>query len=63
MTALSALFYILAYLSAMVDGVRKPRGLMTEASGGRVGVKRFIREHPWIVGGAVCGVIATVLAA
>jgi hypothetical protein len=63
MSVLSALFYILAYLSAVVDGVRRPTGLYPEANTGRLGVRRFARAHPWIVVGAVCGVVGTVLAA
>jgi hypothetical protein len=62
MKAISMLLYIMAYLLAVVDGVLQDKGLYPSSSG-RTGFKLFLREHPWIVAGAVCGVIATVLAA
>jgi hypothetical protein len=54
--------FIAAYLSAVVDGARQPRGLFPESSGGRFGVRRYAREHPWIIVGALLGVAGTVLA-
>jgi hypothetical protein len=37
--------------------------LFPESSGGRIGVIRYGREHPWIIVGALLGVAGTVLAA
>lgn len=54
--------FIFAYLSAVVDGIVQDKGTYPE-SGGRTGVKRFAKEHPLIVVGALAGILATVLAA
>jgi hypothetical protein len=53
--------YVLAYLSAVIDGTRQRTGNFPEAATGPVGFRRYSREHPWVVGGAVCGVAGTVL--
>ncbi len=63
MNGLSIGCFIAAYLSAVVDGARQPRGLFPESSGGRIGVRRYAGEHPWIIVGALLGVAGTVLAA
>jgi hypothetical protein len=60
--ALAAGLYVLAYLSAVVDGSRQPTGLYPEDDTGPVGVRRYASEHPWIVFGAFAGVAATVVA-
>ena len=55
--------YIAAYLSAVVDGTMEGTGLYPEGDTGRRGVRRYVREHPWITAGGVCGVLATILVA
>jgi hypothetical protein len=50
----------LAYVLAVVDGVMQDKGLYPSA-GGRTGVRRYARSHPWIVAGAVCGVAGTLV--
>lgn len=62
MDALAAGLYILAYLSAVVDGTRQGTGLYPEGDTGRVGLRRYSSEHPWIVFGALAGVAATIIA-
>jgi hypothetical protein len=56
----SAGLYVLAYLSAVADGMVRDKGLYP-SSPGRTGFRLFCRTHPWIVAGAVCGVAATVV--
>lgn len=62
MTPLSVFFYILAYLLAVVDGALQDTALYPSGPG-RIGFCRYIRKHPWIAAGAVCGVVGTILAA
>jgi hypothetical protein len=51
---------LLAYLLAVVDGVMQDKGLYGSPPG-RTGIRRFTRQHPWIVAGAACGVAGTVV--
>jgi hypothetical protein len=60
--ALAAGLYILAYISAVVDGTRQGTGLYPESDTGRVGLWRYASEHPWIVFGALAGVAGTTVA-
>jgi hypothetical protein len=60
--AIAAGLYVFAYLSAVVDGTRQGTGLYPEADTGRVGLRRYVAEHPWIAVGAIAGVAATVIA-
>jgi hypothetical protein len=60
MSTLSAMFYVLAYLLAVVDGTVQDKGLYPSAPG-RTGFKLYSRKHPWIVAGAVSGVLGTVV--
>jgi hypothetical protein len=62
MHALGVLFFILSYLLAVVDGALQDKGLYPSGPG-RTGLRRYARKHPWIVAGAVCGVIGVVLSA
>lgn len=62
MNALAAGLYVLAYLSAVVDGTRQGTGLYPEDDTGRVGLRRYVYEHPWIVVGALAGVVGTIIA-
>ncbi len=62
MTALSAGLYVLAYLSAVVDGVTQDTALYP-SDGGKLGLKRFGHKHPWLIVGAIAGVGATIVAA
>lgn len=62
MTPLSVFCYILAYLLAVVDGALQDTALYPSGPG-RMGFRRYIRKHPWIAAGAVCGVVGTILAA
>lgn len=61
MNALAMGLYVLAYLSAVVDGIVQDKGTYP-SGGGRRGFKMFSRQHPWILAGAVAGVAATVIA-
>lgn len=61
MNALAAGLYVLAYLSAVVDGVVQDKGLYP-SSPGRTGWRLFARSHPWILVGAAFGVAATIVA-
>jgi hypothetical protein len=54
--------YVLAYLSAVINGTRQGTGLYPEGDTGRVGLQRFVSKHPWIVIGAIAGVAATIIA-
>lgn len=56
----SAALFVLAYLSAVVDGSLQDKGLYP-SSPGRTGVVRYCREHPWIVVGALLGVAGVVV--
>lgn len=47
---------------AAADGALQDRGLYP-SSPGRTGLKLYARTHPWIVAGAVCGVVGVVLSA
>jgi hypothetical protein len=49
---------VMAYVLAVVDGITD-RHLLFE--GKPMGLKRFLRYHPWIAAGAVCGIAGTVL--
>lgn len=60
MRTVSAAFYVLAYLLAVVDGSRQDKGTYP-SSPGRTGISLYARQHPWIVAGAVCGVVGTVV--
>jgi hypothetical protein len=62
MRALSTMFFIAAYLLAVADGAMQDKGLYP-SSPGRMGIKGYAKTHPWIVAGAVCGVVGTILAA
>jgi hypothetical protein len=57
--ALSVVLYIAAYLSAVVDGTLQDKGTYP-SSPGRMGVRRYVRMHPWIVVGALCGIAGVV---
>jgi hypothetical protein len=59
---LAAGLYVLAYLSAVIDGTRQGTGLYLEADTGRVGLRRYVSEHPWIAVGALAGIIGTIVA-
>jgi hypothetical protein len=61
MKAVAAGLYVLAYLSAVVDGSRQQTGNWPEGDTGRVGLPRYASEHRWIVFGALSGVAATVV--
>jgi hypothetical protein len=58
---LSAGLYVFAYLLAVVDGSMRDKGLYP-SSPGRTGIRPYARQHPWIVGGAVCGILGTIAA-
>ena len=58
--AASLALLILAYLSAVIDGTLQDKGLYP-SSPGRTGVKRYAHEHPWILVGAACGVVGSIL--
>jgi hypothetical protein len=62
MSTLSAMFYVLAYLLAVIDGTLQDKGLYPN-SPGRTGLRLYTREHPWIVAGAVCGVLGAIVGA
>lgn len=62
MNTLAAGLYVLAYLSAVIDGTRQGTGLYPEDDTGRVGLRRYVSEHPWIVLGALAGVVGTITA-
>lgn len=62
MRVLSTAFLVLAYLLAVVDGVRAEKGTLLSPPG-RTGLNLFTRQHPWIVAGAVSGTLGVVLAA
>jgi hypothetical protein len=51
---------VLAYLLAVVDGVMQDKGSYP-SSPGRTGFRLFWGQHPYIVTGAVCGIVGTVL--
>lgn len=61
-TALSICLFIFAYLSAVVDGSRQPTGLYPAANTGRKGLRRYTREHPWIIAGALAGIAGAIVA-
>ncbi|MHB8235003.1 MAG: hypothetical protein ACYDHT_10160 [Solirubrobacteraceae bacterium] len=50
----------IAYLLAVVHGVVADKGNYP-SNPGRTGFPLFVREHPWIVAGAACGVAGTVV--
>jgi hypothetical protein len=58
---LSTGLLVLAYVLAVVDGTRQDKGTYP-SSPGRNGFKLYRRQHPWIVAGAVCGILGTVAA-
>lgn len=60
MEVLSTALLVLAYLLAVVDGTMQDKG-QYPSSPGRTGVRRYARQHPWIVAGAVVGAAGTVL--
>jgi hypothetical protein len=60
MEALSAALYVLAYLLAVVDGTMADKGTYP-SDPGRTGLGLYAREHPWILGGAGCGVAGVVV--
>lgn len=62
MTLVAAGLYVIAYVSAVIDGTRQRTGLFPEAADGRVGIRRYTQAHPWVVFGALCGIAGTVLA-
>lgn len=62
MNLVAAGLYVIAYLSAVVDGAGQPAGLYAEADTGRYGLRRYASEHRWIVFGALCGLAGTALA-
>jgi hypothetical protein len=62
MHALAVLFFILSYLLAVADGTLQDKGLYP-SSPGRTGLRLYARTHPWIMAGAVCGVVGVVLSA
>jgi hypothetical protein len=51
--------FALAYVFTVIDGTRADKGNYL-SSPGRTGCWRYFREHPWIVLGAVCGVLGAV---
>lgn len=59
--AASTLLLVLAYLLAVVDGTLQDKGLYP-SSPGRTGLKRYGRQHPWILAGAACGTAGSILA-
>lgn len=61
MQAFSTGLLVLAYLLAVVDGTLQDKGTRL-SDPGRTGVRLYTRQHPWIVAGAVCGVVGTLLA-
>lgn len=61
MTTVSASLYVLAYLLAVVDGTMQDKGTYTSTPG-RTGLRRYTREHPWIIAGAICGILGTLAA-
>jgi hypothetical protein len=60
MRALAVLFFILSYLLAVADGALQDKGNWP-SSPGRTGLRLYAHLHPWIVAGAVCGVIGVML--
>ena len=62
MTAASIALFVFAYLSAVVDGSRQPTGLYPADDTGRMGLRRYAEQHPWIVAGALAGVAGTITA-
>ncbi len=60
MTALGTFLLVLAYLLAVVDGAMQDKGLYPN-SPGRTGFRSYARKHPWIVGGAACGAVGSIL--
>jgi hypothetical protein len=62
MRALAVMFFVLSYLLAVADGALQDKG-NHPSDPGRTGLRVYVREHPWIVAGAVCGVIGVVLSA
>jgi hypothetical protein len=62
MPAVSVCLFIFAYLSAVVDGSRQGTGLYPEDDTGRKGLRRYTREHPWIIAGALAGIAGTIAA-
>jgi hypothetical protein len=59
MEGISVTLFILAYLSAVVDGVLAEKGNLPSPVG-RTGFRLFRTQHRWIVLGAVCGVLGCV---
>ncbi len=62
MHAVGVGFFILSYLLAVADGALQDKGLYPSAPG-RTGLRLYARKHPWIVAGALCGVIGVVFSA
>lgn len=60
MTGIIIALYVAAYLLAVVDGIREdPRLYLSDDP--HLGTRSFARKHPWILVGAVCGIVATIL--
>ena len=51
---------VLAYLLAVVDGTMQDNGLYPSPPG-RTGLARYTQRHPWIVAGAVSGIVGSIL--
>jgi hypothetical protein len=52
--------FVLAYVLTVIDGTLADKGTYLSSSG-RTGVRRYCREHPWIVLGAACGIAGAVV--
>jgi hypothetical protein len=61
MSYVAAGFYVLAYVLTVVDGTLQDKGNYPSPPG-RMGLRMYAGKHPWLVAGAVCGVLGTVLA-
>ncbi|MGC1799242.1 MAG: hypothetical protein WA701_02550 [Solirubrobacterales bacterium] len=59
MRVASAALYIAAYVLAVIDGTMQDKLEVPP----RKGFKLYRQQHPWIVAGAICGVLGTVAAA
>ena len=62
MNAIAAGLYVVAYLSAVVDGSLQDKGNYP-SEGGRLGFRMYARRHKWIIVGALAGTAATLFAA
>jgi uncharacterized membrane protein len=51
---------VMAYLLSVVDGTLQDTALYPSGPG-RTGVRRYAQAHPWLMVGALLGVVGTVL--